>query len=149
MPNARGEVLIYDAVEAIYNVVEATDALVTDVLDELDLTKPLADVVWVMHPDGPALTMGMLAAKLRCEPSTATFLVERLVEKGLVQRGTDTRDRRRTTVSLTAAGMEARERQTTAMTTVSPLARLTPEELGTLVGLLGKALDGLLPKYRM
>ncbi|MEV8546850.1 MarR family transcriptional regulator [Streptomyces sp. NPDC051572] len=149
MTTPTGETLIYDAVEAIYNVVELSDIHIDELLSDLSLTRPLSDVVWVLDPRLPAITMSALATKLRCEPSTATFLIDRLVEKGLVERGSDAKDRRKTTVALTPAGVALRERQVIAMMTGSPLAKLAPDELRTLVELLEKALAGSPKKYRM
>ncbi|MFF5010932.1 MarR family winged helix-turn-helix transcriptional regulator [Streptomyces phaeochromogenes] len=149
MTTPTGETLMYDAVEAIYNVVELSDIHIDELLSDLRLTRPLSDVVWVLDPLLPAITMSALAQKLRCEPSTATFLIDKLVEKGLVQRGSDAKDRRKTTVALTPTGISVRERQVLAMMTGSPLAKLTPDELRTLVELLEKALAGSPKKYRM
>jgi MarR family transcriptional regulator, organic hydroperoxide resistance regulator len=149
MTTSSGETLIYDAVEAIYNVVEQADEHITAILSDLNLTRPQSDAVWVLDPRLPAIPMGALAAKLRCEPPTATFLVDKLVEKGLVERGSDAKDRRRTTVALTAAGTAVRARLIQAMMSGSPVAKLPPDELSTLVELLQKALAGTPLKYRM
>jgi MarR family transcriptional regulator, organic hydroperoxide resistance regulator len=149
MTTSTGETLIYDAVEAIYNVVEQADEHIDAVLSELGLTRPLSDVVWVIDPRAAAITMSALAAKLRCERSTATFLIDKLVERGLVRRGSDTKDRRKTTVALTEAGVAVRDRLILAMMTGSPIAKLEPDELATLVKLLEKALAGATKKYRM
>jgi DNA-binding MarR family transcriptional regulator len=143
------EPLVYDAVEAIYNVVEQADEDIDAFLAELTLTRPLSDAVWVMYPQEPAITMRELATRLRCEPSTATFLVDKLVDKGLVERGSDPRDRRRTTVALTPAGLDTRVRLTKAMTNASPLANLSVADLTVLLGLLQKALADAPLKYRM
>lgn len=149
MTDASGEKLIYDAVEAIYNVVEQADEYIDAVLGDLNLTRPQSDALWVLGPSSPAIPMGALATRLRCEPSTATFLVDKLVEKGLVQRGSDAKDRRRTTVALTPTGVAVRKRLIHAMTSGSPVAKLPPQELSILVELLQKALAGSPQKYRM
>jgi MarR family transcriptional regulator, organic hydroperoxide resistance regulator len=149
MTEPSGENLIYDAVEAIYNVVEQADEYINAMLGDLNLTRPQSDALWVLDPRSPAIPMGALATRLRCEPSTATFLVDKLVEKGLVQRGSDAKDRRRTTVALTATGVEVRGRMTHAMMSGSPVAKLAPAELSILVELLEKALAGTQKKYRM
>lgn len=143
------ETLIYDALEVVYNVVEETDEYVTKVLRDLNLTRPQSDAVWVLDPGLLPITMGALAEKLRCEPPTATFIVEKLAEKGLVRRGSDAKDRRRTTVALTKAGVTARKRLTRAMMTGTPLAELQPEDLRIVVRLLEKAMAGRPKKYRM
>lgn len=54
-------------------------------------------------------SMGILAATLRCEPSTATAVVDRLVERGLVERVAAPGDRRVRRVVLTPAGRALRD----------------------------------------
>jgi DNA-binding MarR family transcriptional regulator len=147
--SAATEALVYHLVEAIYNVVEHTDAHISGILDELKLTRPLSDALWVLDPDGPPIPMGALAVKLRCEPSTATFLVDKLIEKELVQRGSDAHDRRKTTVVLTQSGRDTRKRLVRAVMNASPVIKLPDEDLVVLVKLLEKALVGTRPKYRM
>lgn len=52
----------------------------------------------------PGITPGRLAAHLHLDPGTISAIVRRLEAKRLVKRGTDPRDRRRTTLGLTEAG---------------------------------------------
>jgi DNA-binding MarR family transcriptional regulator len=145
-PSAR-EALLYDLVEATYFVVEQTEANITGVIDDLGLTRPLADVIWALPADEPPKTMGELASALGVEPSSATFLVDRLHEKGYVERGSDPRDRRRTTVTLTQAGTEARGLLVRTVRDRSPVADLPLDDIRTLVSLLRKALGDTKPKY--
>lgn len=53
---------------------------------------------------GEQVAMRALSKRWNSDASTATWLVDRLEAKGLVQRGTDPEDRRVRTVALTAAG---------------------------------------------
>jgi DNA-binding MarR family transcriptional regulator len=50
--------------------------------------------------------MGWVAEACRCDASNATWLVDRLEERGLVERRTPPEDRRMKTVALTAAGVD-------------------------------------------
>lgn len=52
-------------------------------------------------------TASELAYRLTVRPPTVTRLVDGLAERGLVERRTDERDRRRTTMALTPAGRDA------------------------------------------
>lgn len=53
------------------------------------------------NPSGQVMTVGTLAERLLVTPQTATELVGRLAEAGLVTRATDLKDRRRLMLSLT------------------------------------------------
>jgi DNA-binding MarR family transcriptional regulator len=52
----------------------------------------------------PANSLGELAARTYTDPSSASVVVQRLVERGLVQRGESERDRRRTALQASAEG---------------------------------------------
>lgn len=54
--------------------------------------------------------MRAMASALCCDPSMATWLVDRLEERGLVERQTPPNDRRVKTVVLTPLGIRTRER---------------------------------------
>jgi DNA-binding MarR family transcriptional regulator len=56
-----------------------------------------------LDPDRPR-PMGALAEDWKCDASNVTWLVDRLEERGLVERRTSTADRRVKTVVLTPAG---------------------------------------------
>lgn len=57
---------------------------------------------------GQARSMGALAEALHCDASNATWLVDRLEEQALVERGTVPTDRRVKTVALTPLGAKTR-----------------------------------------
>jgi DNA-binding MarR family transcriptional regulator len=52
-------------------------------------------------PEDQAVTVGALAERLLIAPQTATELVDRLAEAGLVEREADPTDRRRQVLQLT------------------------------------------------
>jgi DNA-binding MarR family transcriptional regulator len=56
-------------------------------------------------------TMGSLAAEWKCDASTATWIVDRLEGKGLVERRAHARDRRVKLVGLTALGVRTKAKQ--------------------------------------
>jgi len=80
-----------------------------------------------------------LASLLNCDPLNVTFLVDRLEERGLVERQTDPADRRVKLVGLTTAGVHIRNQIVRAAATRSPLARLSPADQQRLHQLLAAA----------
>jgi DNA-binding MarR family transcriptional regulator len=68
-----------------------------------DLSMAQLKVLFALACRGP-LTVSEVAERLRISPPTASHLIERLTQLGLVTRREDERDRRRTLVGLTADG---------------------------------------------
>ncbi len=135
-----GEPLIYALVDLVLGLSDRTLALIADVLRELDLTQPLADALWQLDPQVPAPSMRELSHKLRCDPSTVTFLADRLEKKDLAFRQVDPGNRRVKTLHLTPAGQEARSTLVTAITSRTPMAHLTTSDQHHLHQLLALAL---------
>jgi MarR family transcriptional regulator, organic hydroperoxide resistance regulator len=75
------------------------------VLEQLGLTPGHMKALLMLDPD-EARPMGSLAQQFACDASTMTWLVDRLEERGLVERGGLPTDRRVKTISLTALGRE-------------------------------------------
>jgi DNA-binding MarR family transcriptional regulator len=80
-----------------------------DGLKELGLTPGHFKVLAALEP-GTARPMGVIADACNCDPSMATWLVDRLEERGLVSRATLLTDRRVKTVVLTTRGVTTKER---------------------------------------
>ncbi len=80
--------------------------------ESLELTAAQLKVLFTLAFENQA-TIGMVAHTLRISPPTASHLVDRLVQAGLVERVESTRDRRSTLASLTEKGemMVSRLRQ--------------------------------------
>ncbi|MDP9071075.1 MAG: MarR family transcriptional regulator [Actinomycetota bacterium] len=95
-----------------------------------------------LDPDQPK-PMGALAEDWKCDASNVTWLVDRLEDRGLVERRTSATDRRVKTVVLTALGQK---------TKVELLERIhhPPDELLALpradLEALVRALEKLLPR---
>ena len=68
-----------------------------------DLNKHDGSVIFFLGQDGPC-TMSELALKIRLTVSSATLIVDRLVEKGLIARERSDEDRRVVRVALTDDG---------------------------------------------
>ena len=103
----------------------------------LNLTAPQA--VALRELTGP-LTMRDLAERMACEPSNATFVIDRLEEQGLVERRPHPSDRRAKQLVLTPEGTTLRDRLIEMLTADSPLAMFTQQEQTTLQELLLRAL---------
>jgi DNA-binding MarR family transcriptional regulator len=131
--------LIYALVELTFNLADQTNAAIDQTLADLDLTHALANALWRLAPDAARPSMKEMAQSLRCDPSTVTFLADRLEEKGLVARRVEPLNRRVKTLELTSKGRAVRLRLIQAITSGSPIARLTLPEKIKLLGLLAKA----------
>jgi hypothetical protein len=121
-----GESLTYQLLRLVHAMDGATNAGIQDVLTELGLTHPLADALWQLDP--------------ACDPSTVTFLADRLQQLSYVTRTAAPGDRRTKVLELTDRGREARRRLVDAATTRTPLARLTPAEQRRLHTLMTRAM---------
>ncbi|MEU4821164.1 MarR family winged helix-turn-helix transcriptional regulator [Actinomadura citrea] len=88
---------------------------------------------------GP-MTMRELAERMSCEPSNATFVIDKLEKQGLVERRAHPTDRRAKLLVLTADGDVLRERLLELLVQDSPLAGLTAEQQRTLQDLLEQAI---------
>jgi DNA-binding MarR family transcriptional regulator len=93
-------------------------------LRELGLTPGHLKALAVLDPEEPR-PMRALADALSCDASQVTWLVDRLEERGLVERRARANDRRVKTVALTPAGVAARSR-------LQAMYYEPPEELLTL-----------------
>ncbi|WP_261560578.1 MarR family winged helix-turn-helix transcriptional regulator [Frankia tisae] len=131
--------LIHAVVKQVVTLAAATGEHAADLVKELDLTEALAGALWRLDPDGPPPSMRALAATLNCDPSTVTFLTDRLEQRGLIQRRPAPTDRRQKIITLTRRGVEVRARLVQAFTVGSPLARLSPDDQQHLYALLAKA----------
>jgi DNA-binding MarR family transcriptional regulator len=77
--------------------------------------------------------MGSLAEEWKCDASTATWIVDRLEQRGLAQRRPHPTDRRARLVVLTPAGVRLRAKTTGRM--YVPPAELMELDLGELIAL--------------
>ena len=135
-----GESLTYQLLRLVHAMDGATNAGIHDVLAELGITHTLADALWQLDPTAAAPSMRQMAAKLRCDPSTVTFLADRLEQLGYAARAVAPGDRRTKVLHLTDTGRAARHRLIDAATTRTPVARLTDDEQRRLHALLTKAI---------
>ena len=79
-----------------------------DAVAQLGLTPGHMKTLFELDPD-VGCSMSELANTLHCDASNATWLVDRLEERGLVERRPHPRDRRVKTVVLTPAGVATKQ----------------------------------------
>lgn len=139
-PPLSEEALTYALVDSIFQVAAANHAQVADLMAELDITTALANALWKLDPQEPPPSMRDLGVMLRCDPSTVTFLAERLHSRGLVARDVDPTNRRVKRLSLTDKGRKVRAKLTETMIARSPIAQLSQKEQRQLLALIAKAL---------
>ncbi|MCJ0873377.1 MarR family winged helix-turn-helix transcriptional regulator [Streptomyces sp. AP-93] len=87
---------------------------------------------------GP-MTMRELAERMSCEPSNATFVVDKLEKQLLIERHPHPTDRRAKQLVLTPEGAALRTRLLDLLSVDSPVSGLAPEEQGVLRALLERA----------
>ncbi|MFB8279996.1 MarR family winged helix-turn-helix transcriptional regulator [Nocardia colli] len=131
------EALVYDVLDLIFTAAEQINALLADTVGDVGLTAVMAKTLWQIEPSATP-SMRQLAAALGCDPSTVTFLADRLQEKGLITREIDPANRRAKIVTLTERGREVRQQLGAAMLTRSSVAHLDPGERRQLGRLLTK-----------
>ncbi len=107
---------------------------------EFDLMPPQQMVLGLLDEPRP---MGELALQMHCDSSNITGIVDRLEERGLVERGAAVGDRRVKLVALTDAGREIRD-ELIRRRSVPPdeIAALSDAELRKLRKIFAKALAG-------
>jgi MarR family transcriptional regulator, organic hydroperoxide resistance regulator len=78
-------------------------------LAEFDLTQAQAQLLGSLEPDRP-IAMNELANTLGCDASNVTGLVDRLEERGLLERRTSAEDRRMKMIAVTTSGEKQRRK---------------------------------------
>ena len=111
------------------------------IASEFDLSPPQVRALGVLEPGRP-VPMSDLAEALHCDNSNVTGIVDRLEDRGLVERRSATHDRRVKMLVVTARGAEVRERLAERLDEAPPpLAGLSPADQRTLRDIMRRALD--------
>jgi MarR family 2-MHQ and catechol resistance regulon transcriptional repressor len=102
-----------------------------------DLTATEFSVLEALYQKGPLLH-GEIADKILVSSGGVTYLVDRLAERGLLERRDCPGDRRARYVALTASGVQLMDRifPEHARAIAKGMATLSPEQQRTLTGLL-------------
>jgi DNA-binding MarR family transcriptional regulator len=127
-----------DVCKLVHQFVHGLDVHVRRVAEDLALTP--SQVIALRELSDP-ITARELAAGMSCEPSNATFVLDRLEQQGLIQRRPHPTDRRAKQIVLTSAGRSCRAKVLKHLGTQSPLTRLTTAEQESLRDLLQKLVE--------
>ena len=111
----------------------------TPLLEKLDLTYTQYITMMVLW-ESKEITVKELGKRLYLDSGTLTPLLKKLESKGYIARHRSEKDERNLIVTLTAKGSELRDEALFVPQEMSCCIALTPEESGTLYGLLYKIL---------
>ena len=111
------------------------------VASEFELSPPQVRALGVLDPERP-VPMSELAEALHCDNSNVTGIVDRLEDRGLVERRSATHDRRVKMLAVTERGARVREQLAERLEQApGPLARLSPEDQRALRDIMRRALE--------
>lgn len=127
---------------SIRRIIRATDLHSRRLASEHRLTTPQLLCLRLLAQQGP-LTPGALAKEMYLSQATITGVLDRLEKRELVERRRDQHDRRRVSIHLTSAGMEAVEKAPLPLHErfVSRLEALDPDESLEINRVLAKLVD--------
>jgi MarR family transcriptional regulator, organic hydroperoxide resistance regulator len=110
------------------------------VASEFDLSPPQVMALRMLEPGHP-VPMRELAKALHCDNSNVTGIIDRLEDRGLVERRSADHDRRIKMLTVTPRGVELRERLAERLSEPpEPLARLSAEDQRALRDIMRRAL---------
>jgi DNA-binding MarR family transcriptional regulator len=78
----------------------------SETFSDLDLTQKQVSVLWLID-DHPDIAQADIGRRLQMDRATVMAIVNRLQQRGYVERGASKEDRRRQTLHLTEAGHQA------------------------------------------
>jgi DNA-binding MarR family transcriptional regulator len=107
MAGATRDELAAEVWRQVFTLFWSRQPRMLEMAQELGITPGHVKALLELRPDLPR-SMGALAELLRCDASNATWLVDRLEERGLVERRPLPGDRRVKTVVLTELGAKTR-----------------------------------------
>jgi DNA-binding MarR family transcriptional regulator len=126
-----------DVCKLVHVLAQRLDVHVRRVAEELGIT---ATQVVALRELSEPITARELAGRMYCEPSNATFVLDRLEQQHLIERRPHPTDRRAKQIVLTPAGSRYRADVLDRLNTRSPLSSLDATQQESLRDLL-RALD--------
>lgn len=78
----------------------------TESVGDLGLTQKQVATLWLIH-DHPGIAQADIGRRLRMDRASVMAIVNRMQDRGFLERGASTKDRRRQTLSLTGEGQAA------------------------------------------
>jgi DNA-binding MarR family transcriptional regulator len=141
-PEAARQELAAQAWRAILDFITATASQRTRILADLGLTVSDSRALTALDAQR-GRSMRSLAEEWSCDASTATWIVDRLEQRGLAERRPDPDDRRLRLAQLTVAGARLREELLRRMYTPPPeLLALDESDLSLLGAAAAKLRSG-------
>ncbi|WP_330229060.1 MarR family transcriptional regulator [Nocardia sp. NBC_00508] len=122
-----------DVCKLVHQFTHRLDVHVRRVAEQLELTP--SQVIALRELSEP-ITARELAARMACEPSNATFVLDRLEQQTLIRREPHPTDRRAKQIVLTPAGQRRRDDALELLGANSPLISLTESQQQALRDLL-------------
>ncbi|GLH99675.1 MarR family winged helix-turn-helix transcriptional regulator [Phytohabitans aurantiacus] len=122
-----------DVCKLIHKFVQRLDVHVRRVAEDLSLTP--SQVIALRELSEP-ITARELAVRMACEPSNATFVLDRLEQQGLIERQRHPTDRRAKRIVLTSDGQRVRAAAVERLGRQSPLTALDGGQQESLRDLL-------------
>jgi MarR family transcriptional regulator, organic hydroperoxide resistance regulator len=140
MPSSGGnEDLSEDVMRHVLGVMQSIKQHIAELADQFELTLSQLDALKNL---GAPCSQRQLAQCLHFDASNVTDIVDRLEERGLVQRTIDPNDRRVRRLVLTTDGEAVRAKLLEqAIAGAPPVTALSPAEQRSLCTLLGKIAD--------
>jgi DNA-binding MarR family transcriptional regulator len=134
MQKARKQKLTERFVELVEQINQCMNSRPLEGWPDLELTIPQIKTLTLLQYQGPQ-RMGSISAYLGSTLSSSTSIIDRLVDKGLVERAPDPDDRRVVICQLTPRGQESIEQfwRIGRMRVVELAERLDTEELEIVV----------------
>jgi DNA-binding MarR family transcriptional regulator len=109
------------------------------IASEFELSPPQVHALRLLDPDEPK-PMSELAERLHCDNSNVTGIVDRLEDRGLVERRPAEHDRRVKMLAITPAGADIRARLAERLEVPpEPLARLSADDQRALRDIMRRA----------
>lgn len=122
-----------DVCRLVHQLAQRLDVHVRRVAEELGIT---ATQVVALRELSEPITARELATRMCCEPSNATFVLDRLEHQELIERRPHPTDRRAKQIVLTAAGRRCRANVLKRLSVESPLGPLSAAQQESLRDLL-------------
>jgi MarR family transcriptional regulator, organic hydroperoxide resistance regulator len=130
-----------DTWELLMDLVMAERARIPQIAAEFRLSPPQVHALRLLEPEQP-LPMGRLACALGCDASNVTGIVDRLEQRGLIERRPSDRDRRVKVLVVTPQGAKVRKALMIRLgQPPQSIAALSPADRRRLAGLLRRALS--------
>lgn len=131
----------HEAWRSLFLVIQRLKEFWPSIAAEFDMPMAQMRVLFEVAPIAP-VPMTRIADLMACDASNVTGLVDRMEQRGLLERRTDEHDRRIKLIAVTRAGLALRDKISARMAAPPPpIAALSAQEQRALAKALGAVLD--------